>query len=235
MNGVLIVDKPSGITSHDVVDIIRRRFHIKKVGHAGTLDPLATGVLVILVGRATKLSNILMNRDKEYEVVMALGKRTDTGDADGKVIYESGDCKNITLAALNEVLERFRGQIPQIPPMMSAIKHKGKKLYELARKGIEIERQPRQVNIKELRVLSFNPPDATLRIKCTKGTYVRVLCDDIGLALGCGAYVSRIRRVASGEFSVNEAVSVDMLRQVDIHRLGQMLKNENYYKFKTFK
>lgn len=231
MNGILIVDKPKGITSHDVVDYIRRRFRIKKVGHAGTLDPLATGVLVILIGRATKVSNTLLNRDKEYEVVMTFGKRTDTGDADGRVIFEGGDFSKVTVDSVKQALSRFRGEIYQTPPMTSAIKYKGKKLYELARKGIEIERAARRIIIKELELVKFNPPDIILKIKCSKGTYVRVLCDELGLALGCGGYVSQIRRVSSGEFIVDEALAFEKLRNIKRQELTQLLKNENYYKF----
>jgi tRNA pseudouridine55 synthase len=231
MNGILIVDKTQGMTSHDVVDFVRRRFRIKKVGHAGTLDPMATGILVVLIGKATKLSNLVMNTDKEYEVVMSLGKRTDTGDADGKVIYENAGCANITLEMIEKALKNFSGQISQVPPMMSAIKHKGKKLYELARKGIEIERQPRPIHIKELVLLWFRPPEAMLRVKCSKGTYVRVLCDDIGLLLGCGAYVSKIRRIGSGDFSIGEAVEFERLKNITRQEFSLLLKNENYYKF----
>ncbi len=233
MDGILIVDKPQGMTSHDVVDFIRRRFRIKKVGHAGTLDPLATGVLVVLIGRATKLSNTLMSNDKEYEVVMSLGKRTDTGDADGKVIYENPDYNRVTREMIEAVLKKFTGQIMQVPPMMSAIKHKGKKLYELARQGIEIERLPRQIHIKELVLLSYTAPDAILKIRCSKGTYVRVLCDDVGLELGCGAYVSNIRRVWSGDFSIKDAINFNKLRELRKDELQRLLKNESYYKFKT--
>lgn len=233
MDGILIVDKPQGITSHDVVDFIRRRFRIKKVGHAGTLDPLATGVLVVLIGRATKLSSTMMSKDKEYEVVMSLGKRTDTGDADGKVIYENPDYAGITREMIEAALKNFTGQIMQIPPMMSALKYKGKKLYELARQGIEIERPSRPIHIKELALLGYAPPDATLRILCSKGTYVRVLCDDVGLELGCGAYVSKIRRVCSGEFSIKDAIDFEKMRDLKKDELQQLLKNESYYKFKT--
>lgn len=233
MDGILIVDKPRGITSHDVVDFIRRRFRIKKVGHAGTLDPLATGVLVILIGRATKSSNALMSNDKEYDVVMTLGKRTDTGDADGKVISEKPDCAEVTREEIEAALKRFTGHIMQVPPMMSAIKHKGKKLYELARQGIEIERPSRQIHIKELLLLRYEHPDAILKIRCSKGTYVRVLCDDIGQVLGCGAYVSNIRRTGSGDFSIKDAIDFNKMRELKKDEIRHLLKNENYYKFKT--
>ncbi|MCX5716669.1 MAG: tRNA pseudouridine(55) synthase TruB [Candidatus Omnitrophica bacterium] len=233
MNGILVVDKPKGITSHDVVDAVRRRFRIKKVGHAGTLDPLATGVLVLLVGAATKLSGRLMSEDKEYEVVMTLGRRTKTGDADGEVILENGDFSGVTPEKVKTALAKFSGEIYQTPPMTSAIKYQGKKLYELARKGIEIKREPRPVTIKGMDMLEFNPPDVRIRIKCSKGTYVRVLCDDVGLELGCGAYVSNIRRTRSGDFPINEAVEFEKLRTTTRKELGLLLKNADYYKFKT--
>jgi len=233
MHGILIVNKPQRMTSHDVVDFIRRRFHIKKVGHAGTLDPLATGVLVLLIGRATKLSGKLMGQDKEYGVVMTLGKRTDTGDADGKVISESNEFRTIDTQQIKSVLAQFTGKISQIPPMTSAIKHKGKKLYELARKGIQIERSPREVTIHDLVLEEYNPPDISLRVTCSKGTYVRVLCDDIGLALGCGGFVSKIERLKSGRFHIKEAITIDELRDLTRQDLSTLLKNENYYRFST--
>jgi len=233
MDGILIVDKPSGMTSHDVVDFIRSRFHLKKVGHAGTLDPLATGVLIILVGKATKLSNKLTGEDKEYEVVMTLGKRTDTGDADGKVIFENGDFSGITYDIVKEALAKFLGQISQVPPMTSAIKYKGKKLYELARQGIEVERSARPVNIRGLELVNFNLPKLMLKVKCSKGTYVRVLCDEIGLALGCGGFVSEIRRLGSGDFFIKDALDFEKLRNTKKEEFGLLLKNENYYKFKA--
>ncbi|MDD5449740.1 MAG: tRNA pseudouridine(55) synthase TruB [Candidatus Omnitrophica bacterium] len=235
MDGILIVDKPQRMTSHDVVDFIRRKFKIKKVGHAGTLDPMATGVLVVLLGRATKLSSVLMNTDKEYEVIMSLGKRTDTGDADGRIIADNGDYSGVTKERLEEAMKKFTGRIAQTPPMMSAIKHKGKKLYELARKGIEVERQPRPIIIKELTLAWFKAPDAMLNVKCSKGTYVRVLCDDIGLDLGCGGFVSRIKRLRSGEFSIKDAVSLEDLKNMGRDDLPRLLKNENYYKFRAYR
>lgn len=233
MDGILIVDKPKGITSHDVVDFIRRRFRIKKVGHSGTLDPLATGILVILVGKATKISNKLMSQNKEYEVVMTLGKRTDTGDADGKVIAEGGDFSGVSMDSIKAALAGFTGQISQVPPMTSAVRHKGKKLYELARQGIEVEREARPISIFSLDLLGYSRPDVRLRIKCSKGTYVRVLCDDIGKALGCGAYVSQIKRTASGDFSIKDAVDFEKIRDTSRQDFIRLLKNENYYKFKT--
>jgi len=233
MDGILIVNKPQGITSHDVVDFIRRRFRIKKVGHAGTLDPLATGVLVMLIGRATKISGKLTAQDKEYEVIMTLGKRTDTGDADGKVICENDNYASIGEDRILEVFDKFVGEISQIPPMTSAVKYKGKKLYELARKGIEVERPARTVTIRSLSLVNYRSPDIELNVQCSKGTYVRVLCDDIGLVLGCGGYVSKIKRLKSGDFAIEDAIGFDKLRDIKRYELGLLLKNENYYRFKT--
>lgn len=219
MDGILIVDKPQGLTSHDIVEFIRRRFRIKKVGHAGTLDPIATGVLVILLGKATKLFNLLTSQQKEYEVVMTLGKRTDTGDADGRVIFENPDVSHITHKALEDVIKEFRGRIRQVPPMTSAIKLKGKKLYELARKGVVVERASREIFIDKLEIIDFSPPDVSLLICCSKGTYVRTLCDDIGGRLGCGGYVSRIRRIRSGDFKIEDAISFSQLRELPVEKL----------------
>jgi len=232
MDGILIVNKPRGMTSHDVVDFVRRRFHLKKVGHAGTLDPLATGVLVMLVGKATKLSNTLMGQDKEYEVEMTLGCRTDTGDADGKVIAEGADISQVSEDAVRRALKKFVGSIEQVPPMTSAIKYKGKKLYELARKGIEVKRAARQITIAALELVSIKPPHVTLRVRCSKGTYVRVLCDEIGLELGCGGYVSSIQRLKSGDFSLADAVTLERLKGMPRSEVGLLLKNENFYRFK---
>ncbi|MFH1847674.1 MAG: tRNA pseudouridine(55) synthase TruB [Candidatus Omnitrophota bacterium] len=224
MNGILIVDKPSGMTSHDVVDFIRRKFHIKKVGHAGTLDPLATGVLVVLIGKATKLSNKLLSQDKKYQVTMMLGKRTDTGDADGKTVFECGDLSGFDRGRVEKALEDFRGEIEQIPPMTSAIKIKGKKLYELARAGLEVKRDSRKVHIYGLSILGFEAPNVELEVSCSKGTYVRTLCDDIGQALGCGAHVSKIRRVGSGEFRIEDAILFPDLRNLKRGEVADILR-----------
>ena len=209
-DGVLLVDKPSGLTSHDVVDRIRRRFGFKKVGHCGTLDPIATGLIVIVLERATKLQNHLMADDKAYEGIMRLGVSTDSQDADGKVLAEK-PVPPLTSDDLEQVLTKFRGDIQQVPPMISAIKYKGQPLYKLARKGKTIEREPRAIHIYDLRLLTFDPPNAGFRIQCTKGTYVRTLCSDIGDVLGCGAHIAELRRTRSGQFDLKDAQPLDTL------------------------
>jgi tRNA pseudouridine55 synthase len=211
-DGVLLVDKPKTLTSHDVVDRIRRHFGFKKVGHCGTLDPAATGLLVIVLERATKLQNQFTAADKTYEGAMRLGISTDSHDSDGAIISEK-PVPAFSADDIERVLARFRGDIQQVPPMISAIKHKGQPLYKLARKGKTIEREPRLVHIYDLRLLKLELPDVHFRIACTKGTYVRTLCHDIGETLGCGAHLAELRRTRSGEFDVTDA-----------HRLEDLLK-----------
>ena len=209
-DGILIVDKPAGPTSHDVVDCIRRRFSLKKVGHGGTLDPAATGLLIILLGRGTRLSERFMSSDKTYEGTIRLGMSTDTQDAEGRPIREA-DPSGVTQEQLLAEMGRFKGDLYQIPPMVSAIKQGGVPLYKLARRGQEVERQPRLIHIYEFRLLSFETPRATFILRCTKGTYVRTICHDIGEALGCGAHLAQLRRTASGAFDVSRAIPLDKL------------------------
>jgi len=211
--GILVVDKPLGVTSHDVVAYVRRRFRIKKVGHAGTLDPGATGVLVLLLGKATKLSGTFLNQDKEYEAVLRLGTRTDSGDLDGKVI-SMGEV-SATADEITSVIKSFQGEIEQIPPMFSAKKIDGKKLYKFARKGIEIEREPRKVTIKEIQITNIAVPEIAFRVVCTKGTYIRKLAEDIGEKIGCGAVLAGLRRTRSGDIGLTSAVTVDELSGMD--------------------
>lgn len=222
MDGILIVNKSQGITSHDVVDLIRRRFGLKKVGHAGTLDPMATGVLVMLIGRYTKSSNSLMSGEKEYDATLTLGGRSDTGDAWGKV-ESSGKKTSFDNAEIAKVFERFTGEIEQKPPMYSAVKFKGKKLYELARKGLSVEMKPRKVVIKRLDIGAISLPEISFRVTCSKGTYIRQLCVDIGEALGCGGYLSRLERTRSGDFTVGQAMRVDVLKEIDKKELSERL------------
>src|ERR1051325_1572672 len=203
-DGILLVDKPSKVTSHDVVDAVRRHFHFKKVGHCGTLDPLATGLLILLLEKATKLSEKLISDNKDYQGTLRLGIRTDSQDADGKILTTS-EVPAFTSGQIEEAFAKFRGDIYQIPPMVSAMKHKGKPLYKLARQGIEIERKPRLIHIFDLRVLEVQLPDVRFRLRCTKGTYVRTLCADIGDALGCGGHLAQLRRTRSGNFSIENA------------------------------
>ncbi len=222
MDGILLVDKPQGMTSHDIVDFVRRTFGLKKVGHAGTLDPMATGLLVILVGACTKKSNSLSGDDKEYVASLVLGATTDTQDAEGKVSSRSGNI-NFTRDEIDASFRRFLGEIEQIPPMYSAIKFKGKKLYELARKGIAVERRPRRVVIKELEILKVDLPSIEFRVRCSKGTYIRQLCHDIGATLGCGAYLSRLRRTRSGNFRIDNALTIEKLENVGKADLARIM------------
>jgi len=203
-DGVLLIDKPAGMTSHDVVDRVRRHFGFKKVGHCGTLDPAATGLLILVLERATKLQDRLMSDDKAYEGTMILGVSTDSQDADGEIIAEK-PVPPLTPEDIEEVLARFRGDIQQIPPMVSAVKHQGTPLYKLARKGKTVERKPRLIHIYDLRVLGLELPRITFRVACTKGTYVRTICSDVGDLLGCGAHLHELRRTRSGKFDVSEA------------------------------
>jgi tRNA pseudouridine55 synthase len=207
-DGVLLVDKPAGMTSHDVVDRVRRQFGFKKVGHCGTLDPAATGLLILVVERATKLQDRLMSVDKTYEGTMLLGISTDSQDVDGEVIAEK-PVPPLTENDIEEALAKFRGDIQQVPPMVSAVKHQGTPLYKLARKGKTVEREPRLVHIYDLRVLAVELPRIRFRVACTKGTYVRTLCSDIGDLLGCGAHLYELRRTQSGNFQVNDAHSLE--------------------------
>jgi len=221
-DGVLLVDKPPKLTSHDVVDRLRRHFGFRKVGHCGTLDPAATGLLVIVLERATKLQANLMIEDKTYEGVMLLGVATDSQDGDGKVIAEK-PVPALTEADIETVLAKFRGDLQQIPPMVSAIKHEGTPLYKLARKGKTIEREPRLVHIYDLRMLKLDLPRIHLRVTCTKGTYVRTLCHDIGETLGCGAHLAGLRRTRSGKFDVKDAKPLTELLQLKREQLQPLV------------
>ena len=208
LDGAILIDKPAGPTSHDVVDAIRRRFQIKKVGHCGTLDPNATGLLIIVLGRGTKLSEKLMGDDKVYEGAIKFGETTDSYDADGEIL-ETKTVPPLTLDQLNEEAAKFVGDLMQIPPMVSAIKVKGVPLYKLARKGIEIVREPRLVHIYNFRFTSYEPPLGAFKIASTKGTYVRSIAHDLGQKLGCGAHLATLRRSVSGKFDVADATTLD--------------------------
>ena len=218
MDGILIVDKPEGITSHDVVDFLRRRFGVGKVGHAGTLDPAASGLLVMLLGKLTRSSNQFINDDKEYEVVVRLGERRDTLDREGKVTSVS-DPGNLSEETIIETLKLFEGEQEQLPPMYSAVKHKGKKLYELARSGKVVERKPRSIKIHKIKISYIRMPDVKFDVLCSKGTYVRQLASDIGDKLGCGAYVYALRRTRSGKFLIKNAVTMKGLEAMDARHL----------------
>ena len=208
LDGAILVDKPAGPTSHDAVDAIRRRFGIKKVGHCGTLDPNATGLLVIVLGRGTKLSEKMMSDDKVYEGTMKFGETTDSYDSDGE-ITSTAAVPPLTLDQLNEAAATFVGDQMQMPPMVSAIKIKGVPLYKLARKGIEVEREPRLIHIYNFRFTNYEPPLGQFKVACTKGTYVRSLAHELGQKLGCGAHLSALRRSVSGRFDVADATTLD--------------------------
>jgi tRNA pseudouridine55 synthase len=208
LDGAILIDKPAGPTSHDVVDAIRRRFQIKKVGHCGTLDPNATGLLIIVLGRGTKLSEKLMGDDKVYEGAIKFGETTDSYDVDGE-ITASLPVPPMTLDQLNEEAAKFVGDLMQVPPMVSAIKIKGVPLYKMARKGIEIEREPRLVHIYNFRFTNYESPIGKFKIACTKGTYVRSIAHDLGQKLGCGAHLATLRRSVSGKFDVADATPLD--------------------------
>ena len=208
LDGAILVDKPAGPTSHDVVDAIRRKFGIKKVGHCGTLDPNATGLLIIVLGRGTKLSERLMGDDKVYEGTIKFGEETDSYDSDGE-LTGSLPIMPMTLDELNEEAAKFIGDQMQIPPMVSAIKKDGVPLYKLARKGIEVEREPRLIHVYNFRFTEYTEPLGKFRVACTKGTYIRSIAHDLGQKLGCGAHLTTLRRGASGRFDVKDALTLD--------------------------
>ncbi|MDP3981190.1 MAG: tRNA pseudouridine(55) synthase TruB [Chlamydiota bacterium] len=220
MDGLLIVNKPPGMTSHDIVLFVRRKFAIKKVGHTGILDPMATGVLILVLGRATKITSVLIDQDKEYQAVMHLGITTHTQDKEGQIIEEK-NIDSISLSDIKKAIMSFEGEIDQIPPMVSARRHQGKRLYELARKGIIVERTPKKINIHEIEIDWIKPPLVSFRVSCTKGTYVRTLCHDIGMLLGVGAHLHLLERTKSGPFSVKNAVSWENLQKMSIDDLRQ--------------
>ena len=209
-DGLLLVDKPSGPTSHDIVAKLRYHFRIPKVGHGGTLDPMATGLLVILLGKGTKISERVMGHDKTYEGTLRLGVETDSQDADGQIIREI-DSSAITAEQVAEQMSLRRGDQMQTPPMVSAIKIKGVPLYKLARKGETVERQPKLIHLYRFDLLDFTPPHARFVVECTKGTYVRTLAHDIGQSLGVGAHLSQLRRTKIGKLDVARASTLDEL------------------------
>lgn len=209
MSGIIIIDKPQGWTSNDVVSRLRRVFNTRRIGHGGTLDPMATGVLPVFVGRATRGVEFFEHAEKTYETTLRFGITTDTEDTTGKVLTERP--VSLTKEDVLGILPQFRGEIMQIPPMYSALKVNGQKLYDLARKGREVERQPRPITIQELELLDFSGNEARLRIRCSKGTYIRTLCKDIGEALGCGGCMAQLRRVRAGEYTLDGAIPLERL------------------------
>jgi tRNA pseudouridine55 synthase len=218
LDGAILVDKPAGPTSHDVVDAIRRKFGIKKVGHCGTLDPNATGLLIIVLGRGTKLSERLMGDDKVYEGTIKFGEETDSYDSDGE-LTAALPVPLLTLDHLNEEAAKFIGDQMQIPPMVSAIKKNGVPLYKLARKGIEVEREPRLIHVYNFRFTDYTEPLGQFRVACTKGTYIRSIAHDLGQKLGCGAHLTTLRRSVSGKFDVADALPLDAILQMSTAQL----------------
>jgi len=221
-DGVLVVDKPTGPTSHDIVATIRRQFSIKKVGHGGTLDPMATGVLIILTGKGTKLSQRFMGSDKTYEGTIHLGAATNTQDAQGDTI-STGDPSAITEELLGEKMRARVGDSMQTPPMVSAVKVNGVPLYKHARKGKTVERKARLIHVYEFRLLNFGIPSSDFVLRCTKGTYVRTLCADIGDELQCGAHLERLRRSQSGRITIDQAIPLDEILALDTAGLREKI------------
>ena len=220
MNGIVIVDKPQGWTSQDVTARLRRVFATRRIGHGGTLDPMATGVLPVFVGRATRGVEFFEHAEKVYETLLRPGITTDTEDITGTVLTRQE--VSLTQQQVEDVLPKFRGEILQIPPMYSAIKVNGRKLYELARKGREVPREPRPVTIHELTFLGFENGAVRLRVHCSKGTYIRTLCKDIGASLGCGGCMEALRRVSAGEYTAEDAVPLQEL--LDAQNPAQYLR-----------
>ena len=216
MNGIINIYKEQGYTSHDVVAKLRGILRMKKIGHTGTLDPDAVGVLPVCTGRATKLCGMITDWGKTYEAVMLLGTRTDTQDISGNILSQTE--VNVTKIQIMDVIGSFTGEYDQIPPMYSALKHNGKKLYELARQGIEIERKPRRVNIKSILINDINLEDndktVTFTVECSKGTYIRTLCEDIGNRLGCGACMQSLKRTRVGSFSIDNSYTLSQIEQM---------------------
>lgn len=210
IDGVFLLDKAQGMSSNDIMQQVKRLFHANKAGHTGALDPLATGMLPICLGEATKFSQFLLDSDKRYVVTAKLGERTDTSDAEGKVVETRP--VNVKTAEILAALEQFRGNILQVPTMFSALKHNGKPLYEYARQGIIVEREARPITIFELNFIEYNAPYLTLEVHCSKGTYIRTLVDDLGEALGCGAHVTMLRRTAVADYPVVDMMSLEELQ-----------------------
>ncbi len=230
--GILTVDKPLTWTSFDVVNFVRSRFNVPKVGHCGTLDPAATGLLVLVLGKFTSLSGKLSGEDKAYCGTLTLGVETDSGDLDGKIIRR---CDEIPCEEkIREVFAGFRGKSKQLPPMYSAVKVGGKKLYELARQGVEIEREARDIEISHLEITAMDMPHVDFELDCSKGTYVRTLCSDIGTALGCGGTLSALRRTRCGRFTLDDAVSLESLKNMDQDQFTALMAERLVRELKDF-
>lgn len=222
-NGILLLDKPVGMTSNAALTRTKRVLGIKKAGHTGTLDPLASGLLVLCFGEATKVAGYLLDAEKAYEATVFLGIATDTEDGEGEVTARA-DVPALSGDDIEKVLDAFRGEIEQIPPMHSALKHQGRRLYELARKGEEVERPARRVTILELNLIDYTAPELKIEVRCTKGTYIRSLARDIGQAIGCGAHLTALRRTASTPFSIDNAVGLEALDEMEPEQARNLLQ-----------
>lgn len=212
IHGVFLLDKPQGVSSNDIMQKVKRLFQANKAGHTGALDPLATGMLPICLGEATKFSQFLLDSDKRYLVTAKLGERTDTSDADGKIVERRSI--NVEQPDILSALEPFRGEILQVPTMFSALKYNGKPLYEYARAGINVEREARPITIFELKFIDYQAPFLTLEVHCSKGTYIRTLVDDLGEALGCGAHVTMLRRLAVADYPFEQMMTIEDLQHI---------------------
>ena len=221
--GILLVDKPAGITSHDIVDRLRRKLKMKKIGHAGTLDPLATGLMIMLIGKATKVSQFLISLDKSYEGEFLLGIETDSQDADGEVVSEKPLPEDIDEEMMLKEMKSFLGDQYQTPPMFSAKKIKGVPLYKMARKGKTVEREPRFIRINEFCLMNWNPPKGKFSLSCSKGTYVRTVLHDLGQNLGCGAHLTGLRRTKIDQFGIENASPLDEIENMGHSEFQNML------------
>ena len=221
VNGILLLNKALGVSSNKALQEVKHLYHAAKAGHTGTLDPLATGVLPICFGEATKFTQFLLDADKKYSATIRFGISTSSGDAESKIVSESGAI-NLNIEKINSTLARFRGKILQVPSMYSALKHEGVRLYELARKGINVDRKARSIEIYSLEIINFRPgefPEADFKVHCSKGTYIRSLAEDIGTSLGCGAYISNLHRDAVGEFNNNDSITqkeLELIKNSDL-------------------
>ncbi len=213
VNGIVLLDKGSGLSSNAALQEVKHLFEAKKAGHTGSLDPLATGVLPLCLGEATKVSQFLLDSDKSYTATIKLGIRTDSGDSEGAVVETKG-VSSLTQSEVENALNSFRGEIEQTPPMYSAIKKEGVPLYKLARKGVEVEREPRQVKVYDIELISFKGDEVEIGVACSKGTYIRTIADDLGEKLGCGGHIKQLRRTCSGVFEEGRCVSIQTLQQV---------------------
>ncbi|RZF56946.1 tRNA pseudouridine(55) synthase TruB [Acinetobacter halotolerans] len=222
LSGVFLLNKPLGISSNSALQKVRRLFNAQKAGHTGSLDPLATGLLPICLGEATKFSHYLLDSSKRYQTTVKLGQTTTTGDVEGEILQQR-EVPHLTLESIEQVLAQFRGDIQQIPPMYSALKRDGRPLYELARQGIEIEREARPVTIYDLTLVSFTEDTLTLDVTCSKGTYIRVLGEDIGEALGCGGHLTHLHRIQTGHFEINPDYTIEYLESVSQEQRDALL------------